>query len=65
MALIDFERGSDDFRTGSWQGYEGVDIDAIVDLGENQPIHSLAAGFLQDIEILDIFPCRGYILSFG
>lgn len=56
MALIDFERGSDDFRTGSWQGYEGVDIDAIVDLGEAQPVHSLAAGFLQDIRSWIFFP---------
>ncbi|MGA2823868.1 MAG: GH92 family glycosyl hydrolase [Bacteroidales bacterium] len=56
MALIDFERGSEDFRTGSWQGYEGVDIDAIVDLGENQPIHTLTAGFLQDERSWIFFP---------
>ena len=56
MALIDFERGSDDFRTGSWQGYEGVDIDAIVDLGGKQPIHSLNAGFLQDEQSWIFFP---------
>jgi hypothetical protein len=56
MALIDFERGSQDFRTGSWQGYEGVDIDAIVDLGENQPIHTLTAGFLQDEGSWIFFP---------
>jgi predicted alpha-1,2-mannosidase len=56
MALIDFERGSDDFRTGSWQGYEGVDIDAIVDLGDVQPVHSLAAGFLQDERSWIFFP---------
>jgi hypothetical protein len=56
MALIDFERGSDDFRTGSWQGYEGVDIDATVDLGRKQPIHSLNAGFLQDEQSWIFFP---------
>ena len=56
MALIDFERGSEDFRTGAWQGYEGVDIDATVDLGEKQSITSLAGGFLQDEGSWIFFP---------
>jgi predicted alpha-1,2-mannosidase len=56
LALIDFEKGTEDFRTGSWQGYEGVDIDAIVDLGEDMPIHSLSAGFLQDERSWIFFP---------
>jgi len=56
MALIDFEKGSDDFRTGSWQGYEGVDIDATIDLGENQSIHSITTGFLQDEKSWIFFP---------
>jgi predicted alpha-1,2-mannosidase len=55
-ALIDFERGSDDFRTGAWQGYEGVDIEAIIDLGDRQDIHSLSAGFLQDEKSWIFFP---------
>jgi predicted alpha-1,2-mannosidase len=55
-ALIDFERGSEDFRTGAWQGYEGVDIEAIIDLGENKDIHSLSAGFLQDEKSWIFFP---------
>ena len=48
MALIDRIRGSDDFRTGSWQGYQGVDIDAVVDLGKTIDIHRISTGFLQD-----------------
>jgi hypothetical protein len=48
MALIDMLRGSDDFRTGAWQGYQGVDLEAVVDLGRNQHIGRIAAGFLQD-----------------
>lgn len=56
VALIDFEKGSEDFRTGSWQGYEGVDIDAVVDLGENTTITSLTAGFLQDEGSWIFFP---------
>ena len=47
-ALIDFTRGTKDFRTGAWQGYEGVDVDAMVDLGSIQLIHKLEIGFMQD-----------------
>jgi len=47
-ALIDYIRGGNDYRTGSWQGYEGVDIDAVVDLGEKKNISELSIGFLQD-----------------
>jgi predicted alpha-1,2-mannosidase len=56
MALIDFERGSLDFRTGAWQGYEGVNIDVVIDLGEVQTIHSLSEGFLQDQKSWIFFP---------
>lgn len=49
LALIDFIRGGTDFRNQLWQGYQGQDFDAIVDLGSVQSIHYLAAGFLQDV----------------
>ena len=48
LALIDGLRGSDDFRTGMWQGYHGVGLDAIVDLGAVQRISLVSTGFLQD-----------------
>ena len=48
IALIDLQRGNDNFRVGMWQGYYGVDIDAIVDLGEVTRITRLAGSFLQD-----------------
>ena len=48
LALIDGVRGSDDFRTGAWQGYQGVDIVAVVDLGLPRPISSITIRFLQD-----------------
>ncbi len=35
LALIDFIRGPLNFRTGAWQGYEGENIDAIIDLGSH------------------------------
>jgi len=42
-------RGGTDFRNGSYQGYQGQDFEATVDLGKNEPISYLAAGFLHDI----------------
>ena len=48
MALIDLKRGGENFRTGTWQGYEGVDVDATIDLGKKQSVKEIATGFLQD-----------------
>ena len=47
-ALIDHQRGGDNFRTGVWQGYHGVDLVATVDLGVRQRINRLAGSFLQE-----------------
>ncbi len=49
QSLIDGLRGTTDFRLGSWQGYQGQNFEAVVDLGSNQSIKKIAAGFLQDI----------------
>ena len=48
MALIDRVRGGDNFRTGMWQGYQGTDLEAIIDLGKGRRVRSIAAGFLQE-----------------
>ena len=48
LALIDFKMGGDNFRTGGYQGYEGVGIEAVVDLGAVQSIRKLSLGCLQD-----------------
>ena len=47
-ALIDQLRGGNDFKTGRWQGYQGVDLNAVIDLGERQYIKRLALSCLQD-----------------
>ena len=48
QALIDYQKGALDFRTGSWQGYEEVDLDVVIDLGESQVISQVSTTFLQD-----------------
>ena len=48
IALIDLIRGTDNFRTGSWQGFHGVDVDIVIDLGRKMRVQGIMAGFLQD-----------------
>jgi predicted alpha-1,2-mannosidase len=47
-ALIDFITGSDNFRTGAWQGYHGVDVDAVVHLVRAKDVDRISTRFLQD-----------------
>lgn len=46
--LVDEQRGSKDFRVGGWQGYDGVDFTAIVDIGKKQFVKKLTLGCLQE-----------------
>jgi predicted alpha-1,2-mannosidase len=48
LALVDGLRGGRDFRTGAWQGYQGQDFEAVIDLGRARGVSRLGAGFLQD-----------------
>ncbi|NLF41787.1 MAG: glycoside hydrolase family 92 protein, partial [Bacteroidales bacterium] len=48
-ALIDGIRGAKNWRLGGWQGYQGTDFEATIDLGKVQSISYVAAGFTQDI----------------
>ncbi|HCY74612.1 MAG TPA: beta-N-acetylhexosaminidase [Ignavibacteriales bacterium] len=57
-ALTDGLRGSDSFRGGdkSWQGYQGTDFEAIVDLEKTQVINKISVGFFQASSSWVIFP---------
>lgn len=48
LALIDGIRGNSNFSTGAWQGYQGQDFSAVIDLGHETTITKIGAGFLQD-----------------
>ena len=47
-ALIDYIQGGDDYRSGDWQGYHGVDLDATIDLGKVSELTEIGIRFLQD-----------------
>lgn len=47
-ALIDGLRGTRDFRTGAWQGYQDTDLIATLDRGSKKPINTVSINFLID-----------------
>lgn len=57
-ALTDGLRGSDSFRGGdkSWQGYQGTDFEAVVDLGDLAKVNKIAVGFFQASSSWVVFP---------
>ena len=55
-ALIDGIKGSKDFRSGPWQGYEDQDVIAIVALEDDEPVHSITVNFLQDQRSFIFYP---------
>ncbi len=46
--LIDGIRGDMDWRKGEWQGYQGQDFEAVIDMGKPESVKFFSAGFLQD-----------------
>ncbi|RJP61926.1 MAG: beta-N-acetylhexosaminidase, partial [Ignavibacteriales bacterium] len=46
--LVDGILGSDDFHDGLWQGFHGVDFEAVVDLGADKIINEVIPGFFSD-----------------
>jgi predicted alpha-1,2-mannosidase len=56
--LIDGIRGGADFRTGDWQGFEGANLDLVIDLSKSQTINKISAGFMQDENAWIFFPTK-------
>ncbi len=48
LGLIDGIKGTSNFHTDAWQGYEGDNLDAVIDLGRVKKISSISASFLQN-----------------
>jgi putative alpha-1,2-mannosidase len=54
--LIDGLKGSSNWKTGHWQGYQGADLIAVVDMGLSKDIKSVSLGTLQDVGSWIVFP---------
>jgi predicted alpha-1,2-mannosidase len=56
QALIDGIRGTTNFSGSAWQGYQGKDLVAVIDLGQMQSVTKLGAGFLQNVDSWILMP---------
>lgn len=56
QALVDGVFGVEDFRVGNWQGFQGNDLEATIDLGSVKPVTVVSARFLQDNNAWIFFP---------
>ncbi|HEY0245481.1 MAG TPA: GH92 family glycosyl hydrolase, partial [Mucilaginibacter sp.] len=55
-ALINGIRGKVNWRLGNWQGYQGNDLVAVLDLGKVKPVKQVTLGTLQDSRAWIVFP---------
>jgi arylsulfatase A-like enzyme len=55
-ALIDGKRGSFDHSDGAWQGYEGVDLIARIDLGRSASVRRITVSFLENEAVWIFLP---------
>ena len=46
-ALIDGVKGGNEFSDGNWQGFEGVDLDIVIDLGNEKEVKSIKTSTIQ------------------
>lgn len=58
--LIDGIRGGENWRLGNWQGYQGQDFVAVINLKSAKQIKNVSAGFLQDIRSWIWMPVKIY-----
>jgi predicted alpha-1,2-mannosidase len=56
--LIDGIRGTTNFASGEWQGYQPQDFVAIIDLKRETEIHKVGGGFLQSVRSWIWMPTR-------
>jgi putative alpha-1,2-mannosidase len=55
-ALINGIHGKANWRLGNWQGYQGSDFVAIIDMGRVKPVKQVSFGALQDSRSWIVFP---------
>lgn len=56
MALIDGKTGSSDFTDGKWQGFEGKDMEVVIDFGRVMPVWRITGRFLQSLSVWIFHP---------
>jgi len=54
--LLNGRYGSDDYQDGQWLGFEGIDFEAIIDMGTETKINTICCSLLQDQVSWIFFP---------
>ncbi len=49
-------KAATNFNDGKWQGYNGTDLDAVIDLGKIMSIKKIASSFLSDVNSFIFLP---------
>ncbi len=57
-ALTDGIKGSYNYSSGEWQGFEGVDLEATIDLVESKQVQKVSIGFLSSIDDWIFLPTK-------
>lgn len=60
-ALIDGLRGTRDFRTGAWQGYQDTDLIATLNRGSKKPLNTVSINFLLDQRSWIFYPTEVHL----
>ncbi len=58
MGLLDGIRGSEVFSDGAWQGFQGQDLEVVIDLEKPTEINKIYIGFLQQSYSWIVMPER-------
>ena len=58
LGLLDGLRGSENYKDGRWQGYQGQDLDVVIDLQQTTEIKRISVGFLQSSYSWILMPLR-------
>jgi len=62
LTLADGVRGSTSYSDGAWLGFQGVDLDATVELKASQAVKRVSVGCLQDQNAWIFLPTRMEVL---
>lgn len=56
LSLVDGLFGDAEWRKGRWVGWEGKDVELVLDLGANQEVNAVYGSFVQDSKPWILFP---------
>ncbi len=56
LTLVDGLLGDAEWRKGRWVGWEGKDVELLLDMGSSQPVNAVYGSFVQDSKPWILFP---------